>query len=56
MRKEASSAFLQKSAQKTFATLGPVGITAADQNETKVFCFFFSKKKCLLPLPGRQHA
>jgi len=46
--KEASSAFLKKSAQKTFTHLLPSCVQHLRPGLTKVFCFFFSKKKRFL--------
>jgi uncharacterized lipoprotein YmbA len=42
--------FFEKKNQKTFASLGSLYPERPKPNDSKVFCFFFSKKKCL-PLP-----
>jgi hypothetical protein len=46
---EGSSAFFQKSAQKTFIYCGILRGPSPIPRESKVFCFFFSKKKRFLP-------
>jgi hypothetical protein len=40
--------FSEEKKQKTFTSLSRF-CPAARSKETKVFCFFFSKKKCFLP-------
>jgi hypothetical protein len=40
--------FLKKKNQKTFAKLGPLHPVMAQPEQSNVFCFFFSKKKCFL--------
>jgi hypothetical protein len=48
--KESKDFFFEKKKQKTFISLGPgVGAAKAARSGAKVFCFFFSKKKCFLP-------
>jgi hypothetical protein len=42
--------FFEKKNQKTFASLGWAHPVRPQPNQSKVFCFFFSKKKALLPL------
>jgi hypothetical protein len=48
IRKEARSAFLKKSAQKTFGNLGHGWLQQHGMKLVKVFCFFFLKKKFFL--------
>ena len=45
--KEGEAFFFEKKKQKTFTTLSPPAGQSGD-SETKVFCFFFSKKKAFL--------
>jgi hypothetical protein len=48
--------FFEKKNQKTFVYLGsvlsPACRTIGNSREIKVFCFFFSKKKCLPAFTG----
>jgi hypothetical protein len=49
MKKEGSkNFFFEKKKQKTFIKLGCGRSMAAGLRKSKVFCFFFSKKKFLL--------
>jgi hypothetical protein len=43
--------FFEKKKQKTFASLGSLYPRKAEAKRIKVFCFFFSKKKCFPPQP-----
>jgi hypothetical protein len=50
MKQEASSAFLKKSAQKTFADLDRARFKASGPVKQKFFASFFQKRSaCLLP-------
>jgi hypothetical protein len=54
MKRQASGAFLKKSAQKTFMKLDRARFNACGPVEQKFFAAFFSKRKRLLAVfPGR---
>jgi hypothetical protein len=52
--RQESSAFLKKSAQKTFDSLGLCRFQILWPRVKKVFCFFLLKKKRLLPSLDRR--
>jgi hypothetical protein len=47
-KKESKNFFFKKKKQKTFINLGLGRLKHRGQKESKVFCCFFLKKKCLL--------
>ncbi len=49
MRKQGRVFFFEKKKQKTFATWNSLYPDRPKPKQSKVFCFFFSKKKCFLP-------